>query len=329
MTNISKTAAAPKARKPAAPKPRKGAAQAPAAAGLDIDIDLGDEKPARDISAEKGEAQAPAMTEAFGPPIPADLGALPEAFGPAIPAGVAEANLSDEAFCGDWLAQMQAAPALAQTEALALAMIAEDEAARAPQAPAKAPEAPQAPKAPAEAPKAEEAPAEGEGEGEEEAPAAEAEEYETTLTLPANAEEAREIARILARRLGRPIRVAFGGEIAGFCIEPGTRAAPGTRPAPQAPANPRKNPAFEAQLAAAAAGQMPEIPDFSKPTHQSYRKKLAALVDLAGKGDIAALEAFPIQPVSTTRKMLDRYRNAAVIALKAQAAAKAPEMAEA
>lgn len=68
----------------------------------------------------------------------------------------------------------------------------------------------------------------------------------------------------------------------------------------------------------AAAGIIPAAPDFSAETHKPYRAKLAQLVELVEAGDIAKLKAFPINPYSSSPKALDRYRNLAVIALKAQ-----------
>lgn len=68
----------------------------------------------------------------------------------------------------------------------------------------------------------------------------------------------------------------------------------------------------------AAAGIIPAAPDFSAETHKPYRGKLAQLVELVEAGDIAKLRAFPINPYSSSPKALDRYRNLAVIALKAQ-----------
>ena len=47
----------------------------------------------------------------------------------------------------------------------------------------------------------------------------------------------------------------------------------------------------------AQSGVMPQAPDFSKPTHARFRTKLAQIVALAEAGDIAALQAFEINPV--------------------------------
>ncbi|RVP20773.1 hypothetical protein [Sinorhizobium meliloti] len=82
-----------------------------------------------------------------------------------------------------------------------------------------------------------------------------------------------------------------------------------------------------AQIAAdAEAGIIPAKPDFSAPTHARFRKKLDEIAALVEKGDIKALKAYPINPVSSSPNAMDKYRNLAVIALKAQRkAAKAEE----
>lgn len=71
---------------------------------------------------------------------------------------------------------------------------------------------------------------------------------------------------------------------------------------------------------AAKEGKMPPPPDFSAPTHARFRGKLAELVKLAEAGDIAALEAVEINPVSSSPKTMLRYRDICVTALKAREA---------
>ncbi|MDW9619203.1 hypothetical protein [Sinorhizobium meliloti] len=103
--------------------------------------------------------------------------------------------------------------------------------------------------------------------------------------------------------------------------------------APKAAAAPAAEKALgkRAQIAAdAEAGIIPAKPDFSAPTHARFRKKLDEIAALVEKGDIKALKAYPINPVSSSPKAMDKYRNLAVIALEAQrkaakAAAKAEE----
>jgi hypothetical protein len=69
----------------------------------------------------------------------------------------------------------------------------------------------------------------------------------------------------------------------------------------------------------AQAGALPTAPDFSKPTHARFRAKLAQIVALAETGDIAALQAFEINPVSSSPKAMARYRDLCVIAITARA----------
>ena len=69
----------------------------------------------------------------------------------------------------------------------------------------------------------------------------------------------------------------------------------------------------------AQTGTLPTAPDFSKPTHARFRAKLAQIVALAEAGDIAALQAFEINPVSSSPKAMARYRDLCVIAITARA----------
>ena len=70
----------------------------------------------------------------------------------------------------------------------------------------------------------------------------------------------------------------------------------------------------------AQTGALPQAPDFSKPTHARFRTKLAQIVVLAEAGDIAALQAFEINPVSSSPKAMARYRELCVIAIMARTA---------
>ena len=70
----------------------------------------------------------------------------------------------------------------------------------------------------------------------------------------------------------------------------------------------------------AQTGALPQVPDFSKPTHARFRVKLAQIVALAEAGDIAALQAFEINPVSSSPKAMARYRDLCVIAIIARTA---------
>ena len=75
----------------------------------------------------------------------------------------------------------------------------------------------------------------------------------------------------------------------------------------------------QAMLDQAQTGALPPAPDFSKPTHSRFRVKLAQIVALAEAGDIAALQAFEINPVSSSPKAIARYRDLYVIAIFARA----------
>ena len=75
----------------------------------------------------------------------------------------------------------------------------------------------------------------------------------------------------------------------------------------------------QAILDQAQTGALPTAPDFSKPTHARFRAKLAQIVVLAEVGDIASLQAFEINPVSSSPKAMARYRDLCVIAITARA----------
>jgi len=75
----------------------------------------------------------------------------------------------------------------------------------------------------------------------------------------------------------------------------------------------------QATLDQAQTGALPTAPDFSKPTHARFRAKLAQIVALAEAGDIAGLQAFEINPVSSSPKAMARYRDLSVIAITARA----------
>ncbi|MDT8858519.1 hypothetical protein RNZ50_26545 [Paracoccaceae bacterium Fryx2] len=75
----------------------------------------------------------------------------------------------------------------------------------------------------------------------------------------------------------------------------------------------------QAILDQAQTGALPPAPDFSKPTHARFRAKLAQIMALAEAGDIAGLQAFEINPVSSSPKAMARYRDLCVIAITARA----------
>ncbi len=69
----------------------------------------------------------------------------------------------------------------------------------------------------------------------------------------------------------------------------------------------------------AARGVMPTPPDFSKPSYECDRGRLAALVALAEAGDVAGLRAFGIRVFYSGAQALDRFRHRAIIAIDARA----------
>jgi len=71
-------------------------------------------------------------------------------------------------------------------------------------------------------------------------------------------------------------------------------------------------------LASVQNGNLPPIPDFSAEVHRYNRGRLADLVEMAEKGDVAGLRAYPINPHSTSPKALDRYRNLCIQAIEAR-----------
>ena len=76
----------------------------------------------------------------------------------------------------------------------------------------------------------------------------------------------------------------------------------------------------QAILDQAQSGAPPQTLDFSKPTHDRFRTKLAQIEALAEAGDIAGLQAFEINPVSSSPKAMARYRDLCVIAITARSA---------
>lgn len=105
--------------------------------------------------------------------------------------------------------------------------------------------------------------------------------------------------------------------------QPNAKVAP-AQPAPiEAAPAPRRNrvsDAAAARIAAAEAGQLPEAPDFTPPSHKPFRKRLAVLVAMVEAGDIDGLRADTTEPKSSSRVMLCRYRDLAIKALAARAA---------
>lgn len=114
-------------------------------------------------------------------------------------------------------------------------------------------------------------------------------------------------------------------------VKKGFAGTPKTPKAPKAPREPQAEEAaatgarmsakHKAALEAARRGELPEPPDFSADTHKRFRPKLEEAVKLATAGDLEGLEGFHINPISTSPKAIMRYRDLALVALKAQATA--------
>lgn len=102
--------------------------------------------------------------------------------------------------------------------------------------------------------------------------------------------------------------------------EPIAKPAPEAEAAPEpaaVPSAPRRR--RDADLEAKARqGELPPPPDFSAPTHARFRNKLEGLIALAEKGDVEALKAVAIKPVSSSPKALARFRDLCVIAITAR-----------
>lgn len=71
----------------------------------------------------------------------------------------------------------------------------------------------------------------------------------------------------------------------------------------------------QAMLDQAQTGTLPQAPDFSKPTLARFRAKLAQIVALAEAANIAGLQGFEINVVSSSPKAMARYRELCVIAI--------------
>lgn len=91
------------------------------------------------------------------------------------------------------------------------------------------------------------------------------------------------------------------------------------KPAKAAP-NAHRTPSasMAAIVEAAKAGKLPTPPDFSAPSRERYRAKLAEVVKLAKAGDVKALRAVEINPSCSGPAAIARYRDLCVVALTAK-----------
>jgi hypothetical protein len=112
-----------------------------------------------------------------------------------------------------------------------------------------------------------------------------------------------------ARKGKAPGKAQAAGKKAPAKKAPADKAAAGNGTA-QAPAKGKR----AAIIAQANAGKLPPAPDWSRKTH--YRAQHAALIELVKAGDVRALIKLELP---TTITQLSRYRDLAVIALKARA----------
>jgi hypothetical protein len=91
---------------------------------------------------------------------------------------------------------------------------------------------------------------------------------------------------------------------------------------PKTTANASKNrqPRADKLMEQAKLGILPPAPDFTAPTHKPWRKKLTDLQELVASKNLTALREYKINPISTSPKALNKYRNCAVVALEVAAA---------
>jgi hypothetical protein len=130
----------------------------------------------------------------------------------------------------------------------------------------------------------------------------------TTETETTTAPKAADIADNFSNKKPKPAKV------------PKAQHAAHPKPAPKPRAEPKPKPVSARQqiIDNAAAGFLPTPPDFGAETHKRFRKRHSELVALVEAGDLKALRAYKINPVSSSPKALDRYRNLSVVALESQ-----------
>jgi hypothetical protein len=77
---------------------------------------------------------------------------------------------------------------------------------------------------------------------------------------------------------------------------------------------------WKGEKEAAAKGKIPSPPDFSANTHRVYRPALAEVVELVQKKDLDGLLKHRVEGTCSSPKAIKRYREIALIALKAKQA---------
>lgn len=101
--------------------------------------------------------------------------------------------------------------------------------------------------------------------------------------------------------------------------KPATARKAKAAPAATATASARTRYDWNAAEQMAEKGKVPPALDFSAPTHARFRDALTEVVKAAKAGDVKALGAVKINPVSSSPKALDRYRKLCIKAVKAAA----------
>jgi hypothetical protein len=95
-------------------------------------------------------------------------------------------------------------------------------------------------------------------------------------------------------------------------------AAKATPPAPKRAVGDRARYDWNGAREAAEKGKIPVAPDFSANTHRSYRGMLAEVEALVKAKDLNGLVAFRIKGSSSSRNAVKKYREIAIVALKAK-----------
>lgn len=131
-------------------------------------------------------------------------------------------------------------------------------------------------------------------------------------------------SREIAVRRIRSLLANLSLDVDTAMIRAGLKEAPKPEPKaeePKARSGRPQSSKRRAVIEAAERGDIPEPPDFSAATHKPYRKRLDVLVELVNAGDIRGLEDVDmLPPRSSSPKALLRYRDMALIALRARAA---------
>lgn len=138
----------------------------------------------------------------------------------------------------------------------------------------------------------------------------------TDTTAPASTTPAAPRPAMAPRPLAKAARAATAPKAA-------TAAPKAASKALAAPATPRISKRAQAAadaLASAQTGKLPAAPSFDAATHDGYRKRLLALLAAGKAGDLATLVGDATEPKGSSRVIICRWRDLAIVALKARAA---------